>query len=57
MGARCDSAPNAAFQDHVSTVYHDGEDQPRDIHALDHPYASLVVKMVPGTDTYVDELR
>jgi hypothetical protein len=57
VGARCDSAPNAAFQDHVSTVYHDGEDQPRDIHALDHPYASLVVKMVPGTDTYVDELR
>ncbi|KUO10827.1 hypothetical protein [Streptomyces sp. DSM 15324] len=35
-----------AFQDHAVTVYRDGDEGPRDIHALDHPYAGLVVQVV-----------
>jgi hypothetical protein len=35
-----------AFQDHTTTVYRDGDHGPRDIHALDHPYAGLVVEVV-----------
>nr|WBO78616.1 hypothetical protein SBE_002237 [Streptomyces sp. SBE_14.2] len=35
-----------AFQDHAVTVYRDGDGGPRDIHALDHPYAGLVVEVV-----------
>ena len=35
-----------AFQDHAATVYRDGDGGPRDIHALDHPYAGLVVQVV-----------
>ncbi|MET7681422.1 hypothetical protein [Streptomyces sp. NPDC005423] len=35
-----------AFQDHTTTVYRDGGHGPRDIHALDHPYAGLVVQVI-----------
>ncbi|WP_128375120.1 hypothetical protein [Streptomyces cavernae] len=35
-----------AFQDHLATVYRDGAHGPRDVHALDHPYAGLVVEVV-----------
>jgi hypothetical protein len=35
-----------AFQDHTATVYRDGGHGPRDIHALDHPYAGLVVEVI-----------
>ncbi|MGP4091398.1 hypothetical protein [Streptomyces sp. KR55] len=35
-----------AFQDHTATVYRDGDHGPRDIHALDHPYAGLVVQVI-----------
>ncbi|GAA2386523.1 MULTISPECIES: hypothetical protein [Streptomyces] len=35
-----------AFQDHETTVYRDGEAGPRDLHALDHPYAGLVLQVV-----------
>lgn len=35
-----------AFQNHVTTVYRDGTEGPRDIHALDHPYTGLVVEVV-----------
>lgn len=35
-----------AFQNHSATVYRDGGQGPRDIHALDHPYAGLVVQVV-----------
>ncbi|MFE9610141.1 hypothetical protein [Streptomyces sp. NPDC006012] len=35
-----------AFQDHATTVYRDGGRGPRDVHALDHPYAGLVVQVV-----------
>ncbi|MFG2713953.1 hypothetical protein ACGFX2_25835 [Streptomyces goshikiensis] len=35
-----------AFQDHVATVYRDGAAGPRDFHALDHPYAGLVLQVV-----------
>ncbi|MEU6703390.1 hypothetical protein [Streptomyces wuyuanensis] len=35
-----------AFQDHVATVYRDGAAGPRDYHALDHPYAGLVVEVI-----------
>ncbi|MEU6366258.1 hypothetical protein ABZ876_10970 [Streptomyces sp. NPDC046931] len=35
-----------AFQDHVATVYRDGAAGPRDMHALDHPYAGLVLEVV-----------
>ncbi|MFE9257836.1 hypothetical protein [Streptomyces sp. NPDC006879] len=35
-----------AFQDHVGTVYRDGAAGPRDFHALDHPYAGLVVEVI-----------
>ncbi|MFF5147536.1 hypothetical protein ACFY6U_48835 [Streptomyces sp. NPDC013157] len=35
-----------AFQDHEATVYRDGAAGPRDFHALDHPYAGLVVEIV-----------
>ncbi|RII15314.1 hypothetical protein DSC45_18590 [Streptomyces sp. YIM 130001] len=35
-----------AFQDHVATVYRDGAAGPRDFHALDHPYAGLVLEVV-----------
>ena len=33
-----------AFQDHATTVYRDGPAGPRDLHALDHPYAGLVLR-------------
>jgi hypothetical protein len=35
-----------AFQDHEVTVYRDGAAGPRDHHALDHPYAGLVVEVI-----------
>ncbi|MFG2889858.1 hypothetical protein [Streptomyces sp. NPDC048248] len=35
-----------AFQDHVTTVYRDGAAGPRDFHALDHPYAGLVLEVI-----------
>ena len=35
-----------AFQDHESTVYRDGAAGPRDFHALDHPYAGLVLEVI-----------
>ncbi|MFJ8825580.1 hypothetical protein ACIREE_27915 [Streptomyces sp. NPDC102467] len=35
-----------AFQDHEATVYRDGAAGPRDYHALDHPYAGLVVEVI-----------
>ncbi|MEU4202433.1 hypothetical protein AB0F64_21120 [Streptomyces sp. NPDC026294] len=35
-----------AFHDHQATVYRDGTHGPRDFHALDHPYAGLVVEIV-----------
>ncbi|MFF0450237.1 hypothetical protein ACFYT4_28265 [Streptomyces sp. NPDC004609] len=35
-----------AFQDHVATVYRDGAAGPRDYHALDHPYAGLVLEVI-----------
>ncbi|MFJ8083576.1 hypothetical protein ACIQ6Y_23580 [Streptomyces sp. NPDC096205] len=35
-----------AFQDHEATVYRDGAAGPRDIHALDHPYAGLVLQVI-----------
>ncbi|MDH2389027.1 hypothetical protein QCN29_09530 [Streptomyces sp. HNM0663] len=35
-----------SFQDHAATVYRDGASGPRDRHALDHPYAGLVVEVV-----------
>jgi hypothetical protein len=35
-----------AFQDHEATVYRDGSAGPRDYHALDHPYAGLVVEVI-----------
>lgn len=35
-----------SFQDHEATVYRDGAAVPRDFHALDHPYAGLVLQVV-----------
>lgn len=35
-----------AFQNHETTVYRDGAAGPRDVHALDHPYAGLVLQVV-----------
>ncbi|USQ88884.1 hypothetical protein NFX46_37140 [Streptomyces phaeoluteigriseus] len=35
-----------AFQDHETTAYRDGAAGPRDFHALDHPYAGLVLQVV-----------
>ncbi|MBP5867956.1 hypothetical protein QBB33_11580 [Streptomyces scabiei] len=35
-----------AFQDHEVTVYRDGAAGPRDFHALDHPYAGLVLQVI-----------
>ncbi|MFJ3694889.1 hypothetical protein ACIPW9_12340 [Streptomyces sp. NPDC090052] len=35
-----------SFQDHEATVYRDGAAGPRDFHALDHPYAGLVVEVI-----------
>ncbi|MEU4926523.1 hypothetical protein AB0G54_08455 [Streptomyces yokosukanensis] len=35
-----------AFQDHETTVYRDGAAGPRDFHALDHPYAGLVLEVI-----------
>ncbi|QGV80098.1 hypothetical protein [Streptomyces ficellus] len=35
-----------AFQDHAATVYRDGATGPRDHHALDHPYAGLVLQVI-----------
>ncbi|MEU2514841.1 hypothetical protein [Streptomyces syringium] len=35
-----------AFQDHEATVYRDGTEGPRDFHALDHPYAGLVLEVI-----------
>ncbi|MER0480567.1 hypothetical protein ABR737_19870 [Streptomyces sp. Edi2] len=35
-----------AFQEHVATVYRDGAAGPRDFHALDHPYAGLVLEVI-----------
>ncbi|GAA3866181.1 hypothetical protein GCM10023084_19330 [Streptomyces lacrimifluminis] len=35
-----------AFQDHETTVYRDGATGPRDFHALDHPYAGLVLQVI-----------
>ncbi|MFI6037455.1 hypothetical protein ACIBBD_25425 [Streptomyces sp. NPDC051315] len=35
-----------AFQDHEATVYRDGAAGPRDLHALDHPYAGLVLQVI-----------
>lgn len=35
-----------AFHARVATVYRDGAAGPRDFHALDHPYAGLVVEVI-----------
>lgn len=35
-----------SFQNHELTVYRDGERGPRDFHALDHPYAGLVLQAI-----------
>ncbi|MGW7575799.1 hypothetical protein [Streptomyces sp. NPDC054765] len=35
-----------AFHDHAATVYRDGAAGPRDFHALDHPYAGLVLEVI-----------
>ncbi|MFJ9179670.1 hypothetical protein [Streptomyces sp. NPDC102360] len=35
-----------SFQDHEATVYRDGDEGPRDFHALDHPYQGLVVEVI-----------
>ncbi|MEV0175792.1 hypothetical protein AB0I00_32345 [Streptomyces sp. NPDC050803] len=35
-----------AFQDHGASVYRDGAAGPRDFHALDHPYAGLVLEVI-----------
>ncbi len=35
-----------SFQDHEATVYRDGDTGPRDFHALDHPYAGLVLEVI-----------
>ncbi|MGW0912312.1 hypothetical protein ACWD1Z_11235 [Streptomyces sp. NPDC002784] len=35
-----------AFHDHEATVYRDGAAGPRDVHALDHPYAGLVLEVI-----------
>ncbi|MFH8615020.1 hypothetical protein ACH4E8_08070 [Streptomyces sp. NPDC017979] len=35
-----------SFQDHEATVYRDGAAGPRDRHALDHPYAGLVLEVI-----------
>ncbi|WP_432139600.1 hypothetical protein [Streptomyces sp. bgisy154] len=35
-----------AFMDHEVTAYRDGAAGPRDFHALDHPYAGLVLEVV-----------
>ncbi|MBD0844304.1 hypothetical protein [Streptomyces sp. TRM68416] len=35
-----------AFQDHEASVYRDGAAGPRDFHALDHPYAGLVLEVI-----------
>ena len=43
-----------AFQDHETTVYRDGAAGPRDFHALDHPYAGLVLEVI---DTETPEQR
>lgn len=46
-----------AFQDHLTTVYRDSDQGPRDIHALDHPYAGLVVQVVDAkSSTEMGEL-
>jgi hypothetical protein len=34
-----------SFQNYLGVVYRDGESGPRDIHALDYPYAGLVVEV------------
>ncbi|MFE7114632.1 hypothetical protein ACFU99_04320 [Streptomyces sp. NPDC057654] len=39
-----------AFQDHEATVYRDGAHGPRDFHALDHPYAGLVLEVIDTAD-------
>ncbi|MEU0338950.1 hypothetical protein ABZ092_08210 [Streptomyces bobili] len=39
-----------AFQDHECTVYRDGAAGPRDFHALDHPYAGLVLQVIDAPD-------
>ncbi|MGI5469326.1 hypothetical protein [Streptomyces sp. CA-132043] len=39
-----------AFQDHEATVYRDGAAGPRDFHALDHPYAGLVLQVVDAAE-------
>ncbi|MFJ4966613.1 hypothetical protein ACIP6P_29855 [Streptomyces sp. NPDC088729] len=39
-----------AFQDHEATVYRDGAAGPRDVHALDHPYAGLVLQVIDAED-------
>ncbi|MCF3147713.1 hypothetical protein [Streptomyces platensis] len=35
-----------AFHEHVATVYRDGDEGPRDFHALNYPYEGLVVTVV-----------
>ncbi|MFI6639392.1 hypothetical protein [Streptomyces sp. NPDC050504] len=39
-----------AFQDHEATVYRDGPEGPRDLHALDHPYAGLVLQVIDAEE-------
>ncbi|GAB2882193.1 hypothetical protein GCM10027074_58190 [Streptomyces deserti] len=38
-----------AFQDHVGTVYRDRDHGPRNIHALDYPYAGLIVQVIDAS--------
>lgn len=35
-----------AFQDHAATIYRDADQGPRDVHALNYPYAGLVVQVI-----------
>lgn len=39
-----------SFQSHQGVVYRDGDRGPRDIHALDHPYAGMVMEVVDAPD-------
>ena len=39
-----------SFQNYLGVVYRDGEVGPRDIHALNHPYAGLVVEVFDAAE-------
>jgi hypothetical protein len=39
-----------SFQQHAGVAYRDGAAGPRDVHALDHPYAGLVLEVIDAED-------